>query len=159
MRLSYHNKVDGYIHHRDPIEESRRRCAKIKLGISATCVHTWVCTRGGAWDGGGIRLEWTRQIDNTRFRSARNNTKSDQNLAIVWRKVSACPPRVSRDPGRSPGGYNALGGSRMRSADFRYPCKLMRIGPGDLRTCRRTYLRYICHSQCLVSRANPSNQI
>ena len=56
-------------------------------------------------------MEWTRQIDNTRFRSARNNAKPDQNFVIVWRKVSARPPKVSRDPGRSPGGYNAPGGS------------------------------------------------
>ena len=76
----------------------------------------------GAWGGGGIRLEWTRQIDNTRFRSARNNAKPDQNSAIVWRKVSARPPKVSRDLGRSPGGYNALGGSwiRLGGQDIRH---------------------------------------
>ena len=66
-------------------------------------------TVGGEGDRGGITLEMTRQIDNTRFRSARarNSAKPDRNLASVWRKVTAWPPGVLRDPGKSPGGYSA----------------------------------------------------
>ena len=44
--------------------------AKIKLGFSVTCMGRH---QEGAWGGGSIRMEWTRQIDNTRFQSARNN--------------------------------------------------------------------------------------
>ena len=53
----------------------------------------------GAWGGGGIRLEWTRQIDNTRFRSARNNAGA---CFEGW--VRGGPAGVLRGPGMGPGG-------------------------------------------------------
>ena len=53
----------------------------------------------GAWDGGGIRLEWTRQIDNTRFQSARNNAG-----ACFEGCMRGGPAGVLRGPGMGPGG-------------------------------------------------------